>query len=154
MASDGSKGPKPYVQRKASTVFLRVPAEDWAAVRSGHKTEFRGQPGRGSLKFVDPPTPVVAWSYSRTRGHNARLMILEDRYEEELMAVSPEALEREGHPDIAHYRRYMIRREGKRFRPLLTVVAFVLRPWEPEDHRVHADLLLERLYGKFLPDRG
>lgn len=152
MASDGSKGPKPYTQHQARTVFLRVPADDWNAVKHGIKTEFKGQPGMVSgLAFVDPPTPVVAYSYSRSRGYDSALMILEDRYQVPLLGVTPESLAREGHPDIAHYRRYMVRREGKRFSPLREVVAFVLRPFREEDRRPHADRLLERLYGDFLP---
>lgn len=152
MASDGSKGPKPYPQHKASTVFLRVPAADWAAVKQGLKSEFRAQPGKTSgLLFVEPPTPVVAWSYSRARGYDARLMILLDRYQEPLMGITPEALAREGHPSIAHFRRYLMARERKRFDPLKEVVAYVLRPFAPEDAREQADALLERLYGDFLP---
>lgn len=136
----------------ATTVFLRVPAGDWAEVKLGTKTEFRGQPGMASdLAFVEPPTPVVAYAYSRVRGYDQALMILEDRYQEPLLGISPEALAREGHPDVAHYRRYMMRREGKRFSPLKEVTAFIVRPWKAEDFRVHADRLLERLYGEFLP---
>lgn len=153
MGSDGSRGPKPYTQHQARTLFLRVPVDDWAAVRGGFKTEFRGQPGNLSgLKFVDPPTPVVAYSYSRSHGYDAALMVLEDRYQEPLLAITPEALEREGFPDIAHYRRYMVHREGKRFNPNAEVTAYRVRPWKAGDERRFADRILEKLYGAFLPD--
>lgn len=152
MASDGTRGPKPYQQHQASTVFLRVPAADWAAVKGGFKTEFRGQPGSISgLRFVQVPTPVVAWSYSRARGYDARLMILLDRYTEPLLAITPEALAREGHASIAHFRRYMVSRERKPFDALKEVTAYIVRPFKAEDRAEQADLLLERLYGDFLP---
>lgn len=152
MASDGSKGPKPWTRRQAGTVFLRVPADDWLEVKLGHKTEFRGQPGNVSgLKWVEPPTPVVGWAYSKSRGYEATMLVLEERFQEELLAVSEESLRREGHPDLAHYRRYMVRREGRRFRPMKTVTAYRVRPWRPEDAREFADRLLERLFGEFLP---
>jgi hypothetical protein len=152
VASDGSRGPKPYTQHQASTAFLRVPAEDWPAVKGGFKTEFRAQPGKSSgAMFTDLPTPVVAWSYSRVSGHDAQLMILLDRFTEPLMAISPESLEREGHPSIAHFRRFIMRRERKRFDALKEATAYVLRPFEPGDLREQADRLLERLYGDFLP---
>lgn len=152
VASDGSRGPKPYTQRKASTVFLRVPADDWAAISGGFKTEFRAPPGKSvGAMFTDLPTPVVAWSYSRVSGHDAKLMILLDRFTEPLMAIAPESLEREGHPSVAHFRRFIMRRERKRFDALKEVTAYVLRPFEPGDRSEQADLLLERLYGDFLP---
>jgi len=153
VASDGSKGPKPYNQHQASTIFLRVPIQDWNEVKLGYKTEFKGQPGMVSgLAFVEPPTPVVAYSYSRTHGYDRALMVLEDRYQVELLGATPEALAREGHQNVAHYRRYMVRREGKRFNPLLMVTAYMLRPWRAEDRAPLADRLLEHLYGDFLPE--
>ena len=152
MGADGSRGPKPYEQKQASTIFLRVPAADWAAVKQGRKTEFRGQPGMVSgLKWVEPPTPVVAYSYSRTRGYDQQLMVLEDRYTEPLMGITPEALAREGFPDVAHFRRYMMQREGKRFSPTLEVTAYVLRAFTEADVTTFSRRLLEHLYGAFLP---
>jgi hypothetical protein len=35
MASTGTRGPKPWTQHRASTIFLRVPSADWTAVRHG-----------------------------------------------------------------------------------------------------------------------
>jgi hypothetical protein len=131
---------------------LRVPADDWLDIKLGFKTEFRGQPGNVSgLKWVDPPTPVVGWAYSKTRGYESALLVLEDRFQEELMAVSDESLAREGHESVAHFRSYMVRREGRRFRPMKMVTAYRVRPWKPDDERTFADRLLERLFGDFLP---
>lgn len=153
MGADGRLGPKPWTQRQARTVFLRVPLEDWPQVKIGQKTEFRGKPGSVSgLKWVEPPTPVVAYSYSRMRGYDAAMMVLEDRFQEPLLAISEESLEREGHASMAHFRRYWMKREGKRFNPTSLVIAFRVRLWRPEDARRFADRLLERLYGDFLPE--
>lgn len=155
MAADGSKGPKPYEQRRASTVFVRVPTSDWVEVKSGHKTEFRGSPGAvSSLNWVETPTPVVAYRYSRAHGYDAALMVLEERWQEPLGAITPESLAREGHESFAHFRRYWIRREGKRFRPTREVVVYRIRRWAPEDARLFADRLLARLYGDFLPEEA
>lgn len=152
MGADGSRGPKPYEQKQASTIFLRVPADDWLLVKQGRKTEFRGQPGMVSgLKFVEPPTPVVAYSYSRTRGYDAMLMVLEDRYTEPLMGITEEALAREGFPSLAHFRRYMMRREGRRFSPTLEVTAYIVRRFTEADIPHFSQRLLEHLYGAFLP---
>lgn len=153
MGANGSRGPQPWDQHQIATHFLRVPVDDWPAVRGGFKTEFRGQPGNLSgLKWVEPPTPVVAYAYSRSRGYDAALMVLEERYQEPLLAITPEALAREGFPDIAHFRSYMVRREGKRFNPNAEVTAYRVRPWAEGDSRTFADRMLSRLYGAFLPD--
>lgn len=152
MGADGSKGPKPWSQHQARTLFLRVPLDDWPAVKRGIKTEFRGQPGALSgLKFVDPPAPVVAYSYSRMRGYDSALMVLEDRMQEPLMAISEESLRREGHESVAHFRRYWMARERKRFNPMAEIVAYRIRPWLPDDVERFARRLLERLYGDHLP---
>lgn len=134
-------------------MFLRVPLEDWPEVKIGHKTEFRGKPGSISgLKWVDPPTPVVAYAYSRMRGYDEALMVLEDRFQEPLLAISEESLAREGHESVAHFRRYWMRREGKLFNPTALVTAFRVRLWQVGDTRTFADRLLEKLYGDFLPE--
>jgi len=152
MASDGTNGPKPWIQRHASTVFLRVPAIDWLAVKRGNKTEFRAAPGAVSgLKFIEPPTPVVAYRVDRSHGYDAALMVLEERWQEPLGSITPESLEREGFETFAEFRRYFINRERRRFRLTRQVTVYRVRPWQPEDARVFADDLLERLFGAFLP---
>lgn len=153
MAADGSNAPKPYTQHRAATVFLRVPSADWAAVKNGIKTEFRASPSAGSgLKFAVTPTPVVAWSRDST-GYDERLMVLEEKFQEPLEAISPESLEREGFKTYAEFKRYWCLRERRRYMPLLKVTAYRIRPWQPEDREVFADKLLERLYGAFLPSK-
>lgn len=150
MASDGSNGPKPWTQRQARTVFLRVPNRDWAAVKNGAKTEFRPASGQVSgLKWVELPTPVVAYTKS-VRGYASKLMVLEARWQERLAAISPESLRREGFQSLAEFRRYWMARERRRFRPEHIVTVFRVRPWTPVDREVFADALLERLYGEFL----
>lgn len=67
------------------------------------------------------------------------------------MAISEESLQREGHPSVAHFRRYMMRREGRLYRPMKITTAYRVRPWQPEDARPFADALLTRLFGEFLP---
>lgn len=152
MASDGSNGPKPWVQRQASTVFLRVPTADWTVVRRGMKTEFRASPGAVSgLKFIEPPTPVVAYRVDRSHGYDAALMVLEDRWQEPVGSISPESLEREGFASFPEFRRYFVNRERRKFRMTRNVTVYRIRPWCPTDARTFADDLLKRLYGAFLP---
>ncbi len=152
MASDGSNGPKPWTQHQASTVFLRVPTADWTLVRRGMKTEFRASLGAVSgLKFIEPPTPVVAYRVDRSHGYDAALMVLEDRWQEPVGSISEESLEREGFKTFAEFRRYFVNRERRKFRMTKKVTVYRVRPWTPEDAVTFGDLLLRRLYGAFLP---
>lgn len=150
MASDGSRGPRPYTQRHARTIFIRVAAADWPLVKRGLKTEFRGQLGVQSALFNTPaPSPVVA--YSIVRGtYDARLMLLEAVSQEELGAITPESLEREGFVDFESFRRYWMQRDGKKFRPTKKVFVYRLRPWAAGDDEAMAAVLLKRLYGDWL----
>lgn len=159
MASpDAGAGPKPYKQRKASTIFLRVPAYDWAAVRLGHKREFRAASGAVSgLKFVDPPTPVVAYTHAPNIGWESELMVLEERWQEPLAAISEESLEAEGFRDFAEFRSYWCARERRRFTPTRMVVAYRVRPfvWDTGpngDQTRFADKLFLHLYGEWTPE--
>lgn len=147
MASDGSRGPKPYPQTTVSTCFVRVPITDWPAVRQGAKREFRGSPGRASrIWSVETPAPCVAYAITPT-GHDSELMVLERVWRHLLAAIEPESLEAEGFKTFAEFRRYWIAREGKRFRANREVIAYRLRPWTPNDRQDMADALLRRLYG-------
>lgn len=151
MASDGSRGPRPFTQRHARTIFVRVPAADWPLVKRGFKTEFRGQIGGQSALFNTPtPSPVVAYSIVRGN-YDARLMFLEHVSQEELGAVTEESLQREGFTDFESYRRYWITRDGKKFRPSKLVFVYRIRPWGPGDDEAMAAELLSRLYGEWLP---
>lgn len=153
MPEEGSShGPRPYTQRTLKTIFLRVPWAEWTEITRGNKREFRGSPGAMPTMFsVEVPTPVVAYRKHPAHGYDAQIMILEDHWQEPLGAISAGSLEREGFPDVAHFRRYWMRRERKRFRPTKLVSVYLVRPWENGDERAFADLLLERLYGAFTP---
>lgn len=144
------EGPRPFTQRQARTIFLRVPYSEWALVRSGRKREFRASPGACSqLWSVETPTPVVAYAIDPMRGYKRQLMVLEERWQEPLGAISKESLEREGQPDIAHFRRYWMKREKTAFKPTRMVTAYRVRPLEPADERAMAERLFDRLYGEF-----
>jgi hypothetical protein len=40
-----ARGPKPWIQHRASTIFLRVPTAGWTAIRHGKKREFGAESG-------------------------------------------------------------------------------------------------------------
>jgi hypothetical protein len=154
MGADGGKGPQPWVQHAARTTFLRVPVMDWPAVKRGVKTEFRANGGRGTISQawkVPTPVPVVAYTIRQGR-YDARLMILEEVWQEPLGAISPESLRREGFADMAEFRAYWLAREHVRFRPTRKMFAFRVRPWVAEDFGESAEKLLRRLYGDFLDE--
>jgi hypothetical protein len=152
MASTGTRGPKPWTQHRASTIFLRVPSAEWTAVRHGQKREFRSESGKVSqLWNVECPVPVVAYRLDSHGRYDSALMVLEAVWREPLGAISPESLEAEGFESFAHFRRAWCIREKRRFRPLHLTTVFRVRPWQPEDERDMADALLGRLYGSFLP---
>lgn len=151
MGADGSNGPKPYKQRQVSTAFLRVPAHDWPQVRRGLKTEFRAASGAVSgLKFVDPPIPVVAYSVNKL-GHDSRLMVLDERWQEPLSAISDESLQREGFASFAEFRAYWCHREKRRFTPTRMVVVYRVRPFDPlGDRAAFETSIFDHLYGDFI----
>lgn len=152
MAADGSRGPRPYTQRRLSTVFLRVPSRDWPAVKRGIKTEFRAGAGKGAvpqLFGVPTPIPVVAYAIRQGR-HDARLMMLEQLWQEPLGAIGSESLQREGFKSLAEFRSYWMERERKRFTPTRNVFCYRVRPWHAGDVDHAGDRLLRHLYGDFL----
>lgn len=126
---------------------------DWPLVRRGFKTEFRGEIGKQATVFnVRTPTPCVAYATTRGQSPDARLMILEKCWQEELGLISEESLRREGFADLAEFRRYWIgrHRNGKRFQPTKKVFVYQLRPWDESERDTMADLIFRRLYGDFL----
>lgn len=152
MGADGSQGPKPFTQREAKTIFLRVPFVDWPMVTNGDKTEFRAGSGSVSgLKFVEPPLPVVAYTYHPVQGYQAKLMILEERRQEPLAAITGESLEREGFESFEEFRSYWCARERRRFTPTRQIVVYRVRLFEKGDEELFADRLFEHLYGAFQP---
>lgn len=153
MGNQGSQGPQPFSQRRASTVFLRVPSEDWILVSRGGKREFRASTKAVSnLWSVEPPTPVVAYRVrpGPTGGYDSKLMVLEDKWLEPLGAITPESLAAEGFDSMAEFRRYWMRREKRRFMPTRKVTVYRVRLWTPEDNREMADVIFNRLYEEHL----
>jgi hypothetical protein len=144
--------PKPWTQRQARTVFLRVPAQDWAAVKIGSKTEFRMPGGRAmsQLWSVKPPTPVVAYAIIGGGRYVSSLMVLERHWREPVGGLTPESIAAEGFPDMAHFRRYWMARTKRRFRPLQEVWAYRVRPFRAEDRTMLGEYLFDRLYGEHL----
>jgi hypothetical protein len=142
-------GPKPYRQVKLRTIFLRVPTLDWASVKRGRKGEFRSASGNvTSLWNVQCPTPVVAYKKGAV-GYDSTLMVLEGTWREKLMEISPESLAAEGFRSFEDFRRYWMRRERRKFMPLVEVSVYRVRPWREDDRRQMGDAILERLYGEF-----
>jgi hypothetical protein len=149
--ADGSHGPRPWTQRQAHTIFLRVPTADWIEVSRGMKMEFTGADGACSALWnLEPPTPVVAYRYHKTLGYESELMVLAKKWQEPLGAISAESLEHEGFETLADYRKYWCARERKRFSPLKTVTRYRVRPWLYDDTEQMAQVLLDRLYGDWL----
>lgn len=152
MGSDGSRGPKPFTQRRCSTTFVRVPAREWPAVKRGVKREFRAAGQHAHLWHVPCPTPVVCYAVLR-RGHDASLMILERAWREPLGAITPESLAAEGFRSLAEFRTHWMARERRRFTPTRHVWAHRVRPFEPSDLERFSARIFARLYGDFLDER-
>lgn len=155
MPGDASRGPKPYRQVSMSTIFLRVPTVEWPAIKRGIKREFRTGLGHNKtpkLWDVKTPTPVVAYTVSQRGVYDQQLMVLEAAWQEPLGAISPESLAAEGFATLAEFRRHWMRRERKRFPATRQVFVCRLRPWAPDDRQRLGPMLLDRLYGAFLPD--
>lgn len=141
--------------RTIKTQTLRIPRMDWAAVCTGAKTELRVS--RGSQKVLVPPQPLVGFSYLQFReSPQTRLLVCEDAWSEPLGAISADSLRAEGYDSIREFRRYWITRHGTKFgetrgwRPFNRVQVYKLRPFTAEDRDRFAELLLERLYGRWL----
>lgn len=138
-------------RRRASTILLHVPAAEWARVSQGIKPEFRASSGYTTQVWnLEFPSPAVAHSYSRVRGHLTKMMVLEKAWQEELCEISPESLAAEGCPDFATFRRRWMQREKRRFRPNRQVWVYQVRPWGPFDQQRFAELIFQRLYGEYL----
>ena len=151
MGSDGSRGPKPYVQRRVSTVFVRVPRAEWPAIVCGSKWEFRAACGNHSaLWTVQTPTPAVAYSVSSLGVYDSALMVLEAVWREPLGAISDESLAAEGFKSFAEFRSAWMRREKRRFPLMRMTTVYRVRPWTLEDDAEMAEVLLRRLYGQFV----
>jgi hypothetical protein len=131
-----------------------VPAIDWVPITHGTKTEFRASPNAVTQALgIEPPTPVVAYRVDGDFGASSRyackLMLMTETWQEPLGAIGPESLDREGHVDFAHFRRYWMGRTKRRFRPLQKVRVFRVRPFTDADWSESAERLMSRLYGDF-----
>lgn len=145
--------PGPWRQRSLRTTFLRVPYQDWAAVKIGAKTEFRNS-GQGVTQAWNVKTPAPVVGFRSERGGlqpDARLLVLEKTWREALAALTQESLEAEGFPSMAHFRRYWMQRTRRRFAPLEEVQVYRVRPFHPDDVEPLALAMLEKLYGEHLP---
>lgn len=145
-----TSSPEPWSQYEARTTFLRVPAFDWLNVKNGIKTEFRAS-GRGVTQLwnVTCPMPVVAYTVTR-RGHDRRLMVLEETRQETLIAISQESLEREGFDTLEEFRRYWTIKTKRKFTPTRKVQVYRVRRWRSADMDEMGRRLLDRLYGEHL----
>jgi hypothetical protein len=83
-------------------------------------------------------------------GHDAKLMVLEDKWLEPLGAITAESLANEGFETVAEFRRYWMAREKRRFAPTRMVTVYRVRLWTPGDRAALGDMLMERLYGEHL----
>jgi hypothetical protein len=153
MAATTRRGPKPYSQHQASTIFVRVPSEDWWAVKRGTKREFRSrQSSVTAIQGLALPTPCVVWRLHPYHGYEAVLMVLKAVWREPLGAISEESIANEGFATMAEFRRAWVIREKRRFPLLAPVTVYRVRPWTPEDGVAMGDALLRQLYGEFLAD--
>jgi hypothetical protein len=154
LARQRPSSPKPWRQFEVRTTFLRVPREDWLDVKQGRKTEFRaGGHYVTQLWNVTCPTPVIGYVARRGQtAHDSALLVLEKHWVEPVGSISPESLEREGFPDLAHFRRYWMRRHRSRFDWLKEIHAYRVRPLGPDDETTMGLQLFRKLYGEHLPD--
>lgn len=154
--------PKPWHHFREVTLFLPVPRGDWSAVKVGAKTELRLREAETPLPYregVMVPSPVVVYSHDksgrnqhkRARRNDGALMVLEGLWREPVGAISPESLQREGFPELSHFRRYWMARTGDRFKPLEDVWVFRMRRWRESDMQEMGVLLLKRIYREHIP---
>lgn len=151
MAAIGA--PRPWRRFWAATLFLRVPRQDWTALKVGAKTEIR-QLEPDAPDWADSlsgSTPLVIYSKDSLDRNESQLMLLERAWVEPVGAIDPESIQREAFPDLAHFRRYWMGRTGERFRPLDNVWVFRMRPWREEDQTEQAVVMLQRLYREHIP---
>lgn len=142
-------------QREATTLRLKVPRMDWPAVVCGEKRQFRLPVRMGpDLRFVDLPRPVVAYTLSPLIGEmETRLMVVTAFDRGPLGAITQEDIELEGFANLPEFRRYWKHRFHRTggFKPLMPVNAYTLRPWAADDAESFGRVLLEHLYGEYLP---
>lgn len=131
-----------------SRLWLRVPTCEWAAVKHGVKTEFRGFRAL-SLANVEKPTPVLL--FKRTNVIlEMRMAILLEAWSEPLGAISDESLRNEGVDTVAEFKMRWTAHRDRRFDPLKKAYVYRVRLWQPADEREWADKLFKKLYPEAL----
>ena len=96
-----TRGPKPWTQHRASTIFLRVPSAEWTAVRHGIKREFRAESGKVSQW---PLHMTTVFRVRRWNSEDERAMadaLLERLYGEFLAADNSRSYPSTGPPPCA-----------------------------------------------------
>jgi hypothetical protein len=148
---------RPFSQHRASTIFLRVPSQDWPYVISGQRREFRASSGNApQLWNVKLPTFCVCYRKRRATGdYEWRLLVLEGIRQEKLGAITDEGLVLAGYPGprdeaFARFRRDWCIREKKKFLPMRQFHVYTVRRTVPADKELMAEALMDHLYGEFL----
>lgn len=143
------RGPKPWPERRTTTLYLRIPRRDWPYVLTGQKTELRSS-GRYAITLValKTPLPVVGYTMREHQEPAARLLLVEEAWTEPLGAIGPESLEREGFASMAEFRAYWrTYRTRQAFKPLSKVIVCRFRLFRPADREPAALKLFDQLYG-------
>lgn len=156
MGSHGGSAPNGFPQRQASTLFLRVPVDDWTRVKHGEISEFRTTPKDGArVTHANVPTIVCAYAkpYGAKGEIDAKVMMLVERREEPLFNIADDAdaLARAGYPDYATFRRIWRARHGGRYSPMAMCYVWRVRPFRQSDFHTEGLALLRHLYGLWLP---
>lgn len=145
-------------QRKLKTMFVRVPARDWALVSTGRQPEFRVPAGAGAAAFafdnVTLPLPLFVVAF-RTRPEDQQLLVVEEIRRERLIEITDEGLARAGYSGprdlaFARFRADWINEESKRFEPNREVVVFTVRLPSKDDVALVGASLVTHLYGEHL----
>lgn len=151
-----SRPTRPFKQRRASTIFLRVPTQDWPFVISGQRREFRASSGNApQLWHVKLPTFCVCYRKRRATGdYEWRLMVLEGVRQEKLGAITDEGLVLAGYSGprneaFARWRRDWMIREKRKFTPMRQFHVYSVRRSVPGDKEAMAAELLDHLFGEF-----
>lgn len=139
-------------QHTISTLYLRAPLADWAALTQSHKAEFR-MPLRGAAsEWYRPPTPVVLYCATPTRTRVHLCMLVSHRKERLIdIAEDGDALIREGFETYEDFKRYWRKRTRKPYDAAKVVDVFQITPTWPGWEAQAGCVLLERLYDEFLP---
>lgn len=132
-------------QRTVSARRLRVWWDDWSLVVTGAKRQYRAPARFGLLNREQFPVPVLVYT-TRNRVRRAKLVVLEEQFEQPLMALSLADIHAEGFADISEFRAYWCQRHQRGVDPMGRVHVHVLRPLLPDDGQRLGEHLLDYLY--------